>query len=370
MEQARRKGKLTNWQLFTLVFNSMLATGIYTIARTTLEQAGRDFWLSILLAVIFSLLQLTGMYLLSKRFPEQSLAEYAPEILGKWLGAAYLLGYFAIAMGLAIVVPRNFWAVVSAWVYRNTPQYALMLPLALVCWNVARRGVVVLSRISEMLFALSIPIIVMLLVPHNTFDFDYLLPVLDKGPLALVKGVLPAYFSMTGFDILLFVYPFTSRQRVLGTACLGVTSVGLIYAVNSMLVVGTLSPELTLLTTWPLQQYLNHFASAFLERIDIIVLVGWALQVIMTITIPLFIAGACLRGVFPRLSSRRATDIGLVVLLIGVLVPIRLPMQFLLQDYYSLAALFYAGLLPIGLWLLAIARRKGGQCDETHDNAA
>lgn len=365
-----RRGIITNFQLFTLIVNSMIATGIFTIARTTAEAAGRGFLIAIPLAGVFSLLQLAGMYLLGARFPEQSPAEYAPEILGKFFGYTFLLGYFVISLGLAIVVPRNFWLILVSWVQENTPQYAMMIPLALACWNVARRGVVVLSRMSEILFALSIPMFLIMAAPHTTFDFDNLRPILDKTPLDVLKGVLPAYFSMTGFDILLFVYPFTRRKKAFGIAGWGVMGVAVFYTVVSIMTVGTIGLELTLINTWPLQQYLNHFSFAFLERIDVVILIAWTIQVIMTITIPLYIAGACLRGVFPKLNSRRATDVCMLFLLVGILAPIRVPMQMQIQNIYSLAALGYVGLLPWALWLIALLRKKGVQSDAKQPDAA
>lgn len=361
MSSQRRRGKLTNFQLFSLVFNTAIATGVFTIARSTGDVAGRGFWAAILLAVLFSVLQLAGMYLLSRQFPDQSLPEYAPVILGRPLAAVYLFGYFLIAISLAVVVPRNYWLILSSWIFQRTPQWAFTVPLALVCWNVARRGLVVLSRISEMMLVLSVPALILLLIPHQSFDVDFLRPLLDKGPGDLLKGVLPAYFSMTGFDILLFAYPFSGRRRAFRTAALGVTVVGLVYTISSMLIVGTLGLELTLLNIWPLQQYLNHFNLNVVERLDVIFLILWTVQVCMTVMIPLFEAAACLRGIFPALGTQGATNLALLVLLAGLLLPTRLPAQVQLQNAYSLAALFYIGLLPPFLWLIAKLRGKGGE---------
>ncbi len=370
MNGTRRKGTITNFQLFTLVTNSMIATGVFTIARTTSEVAGRGFMLAIPLAGLLVLAQLFGMHLLNRRFPDQSPAEFAPIILGKWLGSAYLLGYFLVALSLSTLVPRNFWIVLNAWIFQDTPQYALLLPLALVCWNISRRGVVVLSRMSEILFVLSIPTLIIMIVPHQTFELEYLLPVLDKGPLDILKGVLPAYFSMTGFDIFLFAHPFTERQKSLRIAGAAILLTSVFYTLVSVMVIGTIGLELTLINTWPLQQYLNHFSFAFLERIDIIILILWSFQVITTAAIPLFIAGTCLRGIWPKLNSRRATDIALSILVAGLVLPIRLPSQMKLVDLYSYASMLYVGFFPFLLWTIALVRKKGGKLDAAKQDAA
>ncbi|MGI6358292.1 MAG: GerAB/ArcD/ProY family transporter [Bacillota bacterium] len=365
MRHNPRRNKVTNLQLFSLVLNVMVATGVFTISRTVGEVAGRGAILAIPLAGVLSLLQLLGMYLLGRRFPDQTLPEYAPEILGRPLAVAYLLGYFLLNMALAILVPRNFWLLLTAWIFRRTPPIAFFLPLALVCWNIARRGVVVLSRVSEMLLMLTLPLLLLLLLPHDSVDLDFLRPPLDRGAWQIVKGVLPAYFSMIGFDIFLFVFPFTQEKGALKAASLGMAAVTLFYTVSTLLVIGSLSLERTIISNWPLQTYVNNVAIGLFDRFDVIILMVWTWQVIMTITIPMFTAAACLRGVFPRLNSRRAADIALVVLLVALLAHVDLPRQMKALGLYSYMSLIYVGSLPLLLWLIAVLRKKkGGSRDD------
>jgi spore germination protein len=354
-----REGKLTSLQLYSLVVSSAAATGIFTIARTVGEEAGRSAILAVPLAGVLVFLQFLGMYGLARRFRKRTLPEYASDILGRPLAKAYLLGYVVVAMGLAIVVPRNYWIMLTAWVFQRTPQAAFMIPLALVCWNIARRGVVVLGRVTELVFLLGVPVILLMLSGINLVEPILLRPVVDRGISGLLQGVVPAYFSFTGFDIFLIVFPFSRQEKAVRVTAYAIGTLTLFYTMLTIAVIGSMGLELAIVDTWPLQHYLNNFTRMVVERLDVIVLIVWFFQVLLTVVIALFIACVCLRGLFPRLTSGSAANITASLLGISLLMPIYFPTQAILQELFSYASMLYAGFLPALLWLIAVLRRKG-----------
>ena len=359
MNERGRSGTVDQFQLFSLVVNVMVATGVFNIARVVGEKAGRGTPVAIILAGLLSLAQLSGMYLLSRRFPEQTLPEYAQSVLGKVPGALYLISYLILNLSLAVLIPRNFWILIDAWDL-HTPHRVLLGLLVLLGWSMARRGVVVLSRVSQVLLVLSIPAFLLIIWPHSGLDFDRIRPVLDRGPGELLTGVLPAYFAMTGFDVFLFVYPFSRRRRTFGVASLAVGSATLLYAISSVLTITSLSLERTLMLVWPLQNYLNDFSFTVVDRLDVIFLMLWLWQVTMSVAIPLFMATSCLRGLSAKLSGKTAADICGALLFIAAMMPIDLPTQTRLLDLYSHTAIVFTGSFPLVLWLIAVLRRKGG----------
>lgn len=181
MKERSRAGTVDQFQLFSLLVNVMVATGIFNIARVVGAEAGRGTPLAIMMAGLLSLGQLAAMYLLSRRFPDQTLPEYAQLVLGKVTGGVYLLSYLVLNLSLAILIPRNFWILIDAWDF-HTPHRILLGLLVLVGWSMSRRGVVVLSRVSGIMLLLSIPAFLLIVWPHAGLDFDRLRPVLDRAP--------------------------------------------------------------------------------------------------------------------------------------------------------------------------------------------
>lgn len=357
-----RKPVLTEWQLFCLVLNGMVGIGVFSLAREVGEAAGRSSLLAIPLAGLLAVLQVTSMYLLAKRFPEQTISEYAGQILGRFLGPVYLLGYALAAMTLTIVVSRSYWLLVSAWTLGKTPQLALLAPMILVCWNTARRGVVVTARKIELINYGGLILMFVLMLPVVPLDWDFVRPVLDNGVSGVLRGILPSIFALAGYDILLLVFPYVHSRRTLSVSIFAIALATLFYTVTTLFVLGVLGLEFALLSPWPLQLYLNRFASSVFERADVVFLIVWSFQIINIITISMYTAISCLVGIWPRrLDTRRAASFILLPILIGTALPIRSAMQRQLSSIYSLIALLYLGTLPFLLWLLAVLRGKKGE---------
>lgn len=355
-----RNNKLTNWQLFCLVLNGMVGIGVFSLAREVGAVAGKGALLAIPLSGSLVLVQLLGMQLLAGRFPQQTLREYACLILGPFLGKIYLLGYTVIVLGVAVLVLRSYWLLVSAWALLRTPQIAFLVPLVLVCWNTARRGLIVTARKVEFINYGGLALILVLMLPVLPLDGELVRPVLDTGVGGVLRGIFPTAYSLLGVDIMLIVFPFVKPKQALPVATAAVAVAVLFYTVITLYIFGTIGLELTVLTPWPLQAYLNRFASPIFERADVAFLIIWSFQIINIITINMFTATSCLRGVGSWLNEQRAALIVLVLLLIIVTIPVRFAGHAQLITVWSGAALVYLGILPFLLWLIAVVRGKRG----------
>lgn len=356
-----RKTVLTEWQLFCLVLNGIVGIGVFSLAREAGEAAGKGALLAIPLAgLLVVALQLVGMYLLASRFPQQPISEYAGQILGRFLGKIYLIGYALVALSLPIIISRSYWLLVSAWTLGRTPQIAFLAPLVLVCWNTVRQGLVVTARKVELINYGGLILMFVLMLPVVSLDWDLVRPVFDNGVRGVLRGIFPSMYSLIGADILLLVFPFVQSKRVFPIATTAVVLATVFYTVITLFIFGTLGLEFALITPWPLQLYLNRFAFSVFERADIAFLIVWSFQIINIITIHMYTATSCLRGAWPRLDAKGAALLVLALILIGVTAPVRTATQFQLVSIYSVVALLYLGTLPFLLWLIAVLRGKRG----------
>ena len=360
---------VTEWQLFCLVLNGIVATGVFSLARNTGEKAGAGALLAIPLAGTVMLVKLIGFYLLASRFPGQTLNEYSGQLLGPVVAKGYLLVYALLSVGFAISIPRAHFPIVSAWALRKTPQLAFMIPLVLVCWNVAKRGVVVTARVVETLNYGGLALMLLLMVPATPVDLDFVRPIFEKGIDGVLRGIIPSLYALAGSDVFLIVFPFTRSKRTfwIGTAALGLATV--FYTVTTLLIIGTLGLEFTLLSTWPLELYLNRFALAVFERLDVVFLITWTLQIISSTAIVMYVATSCLQGAFPKLKLGAVTFTILILALIGVSYPVS-SLESQIMSTYSLVGTAFLGVSPWLLWLLALLRgKRGGQVGEQEDAA-
>lgn len=366
----RHRQVLTGWQLFCLLVSSIVGTGVYSLARDVAEPAGAGGILSILLVGILMVISLLSLHLLASRFPGQTLNEYSGQILGPLLAKVYLLVYSFMSLGIAVSIPRAHFPVVSAWALGQTPQLVYILPFVLVCWNAAKRGAVVIARVVELLCYGTLPLMLLLMIPAVPFDPDFVRPILEKGMVGIIKGTLPALYSFAGFDIFLIVYPYVRAKRKFWIGAAGLGFVTLFYAVTTILIIGNLGLEFTLMSTWPLQSYLNRFALAVFERADVVFLIAWTFRIIDTTITVMYVAMSCLQGAFPRLKTGIVNFTILVLALAGGSYPVYSVLEAQIIGTYSLVAVAFLLLTPWLLWLIAVIRGKRGERSDEEKSAA
>ena len=369
MQDKPLKG-VSGWQLFCLVLNGMVGIGAFNLARQVGKVAGRGALLAIPLAGLVVIIQLTGMNSLASRFPTQTLNEYVGHIVGPFLAKVYLFVYAALATSSGIIVARSFWPLVSAWALENTPQAAVLVAMMLLCWNIARRGVVVTARMVELINYGGLALMIALLLPIVPINLDFLRPVTEQGFVTILRGIIPSVFALAGYDIFLVVFPFTRTRCRLLIAVAASSLATLFYTITTLLVLGSLGLDFAVTTVWPLQLYLNRLALAAFERADVVFLIVWSFQIINVIVISMYTGLSCLQGAFPRVTARKL-EFGLLMLsLAGVVLPVRFDLQTKLTVTYSMVAFFYQGFVPWVLWLVALLRGKGGEQVEQQKKAA
>lgn len=368
--QDKHRQVITGWQLFCLTLNGVVATGVFSLARDVAEVAGAGALVAIPLTGVVMLVKLVGIHLLANRFPEQTLNEYSYQLLGPVLAKVYLLIYGLLSLAVAISIPRAHFPLVAAWALGLTPKIAFMAPLAIVCWNVVKRGVVVTARVVEMFNYGGLALMLLLMVPVIPVDLDFVRPVFEQGPASIMRGIVPALFAFSGFDVYLIVFPYVRSKRKfwIGAAAVGMAT--LFYTVTTFLIIGNLGLEFTLLSTWPLQSYLNRFSLAVFERADVVFLIAWIFQVINATIVVMFVAVSCLQGTFPRVRPSFIHYLLLALSLAGVAYPIYSVLEAQIIGTYSLVAIAFLGGTPWLLWLLALLRgKRGGESDAQKDAA-
>jgi len=80
------QGKISGFQTIPMLINLVSATAVMIVPGITTSIAGRDAWITPILALIPTIYQayLTGN--LGKRFPNMTLIQYLEVILGTWIG--------------------------------------------------------------------------------------------------------------------------------------------------------------------------------------------------------------------------------------------------------------------------------------------
>ena len=92
------KEQITNSQAAVILVNYILAAGILTLPRTSVEKVKTpDVWITVILGGMIAMLVALIIVKLNQRFPGKTFYQYNQEIVGKWMGGFFsllVIGYF------------------------------------------------------------------------------------------------------------------------------------------------------------------------------------------------------------------------------------------------------------------------------------
>ncbi len=358
------EGRVTHKQLILLIALNRIIITITYLPSMNEPPANQDIWLSELLFFPLQLLVALPIYLLWKRFPNQSIIEYSQTIAGK---AGKLIGFLFITyilQSIAIALAQ-FGLFITSAVMPETPILFFYVTLVLICAYALQKGLEVISRLSEFIapiVLIAITSVSLLLV--KDMDLKKLTPVLENGLLPVLQGGL-IYTSRTvevlGLAMLLPYINNSKKVKMVFICSFALVTLYFVIISFPVLTVYELGERKSL--KFPFYSAIRLVSiPSFIERVESVHMAIWVLGTFIKISFLYYLTAL---GLSQLLNLR---DYKSLILPLGtIIIPLSLliaPSIVELQGFtsykiftgYSLSFLF---VLPFLLLLIAIIRKKG-----------
>ncbi|WP_251554060.1 GerAB/ArcD/ProY family transporter [Neobacillus muris] len=271
--------KISKIQALMLGISSVTVTGHLFYIPVIIYYAGRDSWISLLLATIPAILIGFTISFLAQRFKGQTLVEYSQLILGKWAGkllAIIFLGYFFHEITLDI---RGFGEFYTSAITPQTPILIYMTAIFIMAVYAVRSGLEVLARTNQAFLLFLIPIGVLAsILTQKDKDYKNFLPVMNNGWDSILLGTLSitaVYCSIFVLSMILsdvssakHLKKYTVMAMVIQTAMFIGPVTGVIAVFGEERAVGMYFPTF---------QLLRDIEIGTLERLDVIGVLLWSL---------------------------------------------------------------------------------------------
>ncbi|CAM3756249.1 GerAB/ArcD/ProY family transporter [Cohnella lubricantis] len=240
------------------------------------KPAGRDAWMSVLLALLAGLLLLAAVTLpIYRREPDSSLAELLLAYLGKWLGGAVTAAYMVYFAYQSVRNVREFGDWMLMYLLPTTPLGFVALVMMAVSAFAVYKGPEVFFRVA-LLIAPGVTLMYGLLYGpiffSDLFRPEELQPALEHGLRPVVMAALPTVVSFPFGEMVLFLMflKYGGRSSLTSrTTLLTFLFAGLLIVAANVLLIGVLGP-LADTSVIPLLQSAGLFK--MVERLDPIVL--------------------------------------------------------------------------------------------------
>ncbi|MFC4620546.1 endospore germination permease [Camelliibacillus cellulosilyticus] len=271
------KGKISTLQMAIVMYLMVGGTSILIIPSITAEKAGRDMWVTPMIASLSGFLLVWVAWKLFQLFPNQSIIGLSEKILSRPMGKilSFILLFFL--MHNAGLIIREYGEFIVGAFLPRTPLVVAMGSIVLVCAFAVRGGIEVIARSTEIFIPIIITfslIMTILVIPE--LDVKNILPLMENGWKPLVEGSVVPHIWFADFVLLTFLLPLlNNHKKALSRGMISVFALMITMVISSLIclfVMGTLTANLV----FPLYSVGRYISIAeFLEHLDAVVLAIW-----------------------------------------------------------------------------------------------
>ncbi|MBP3965806.1 GerAB/ArcD/ProY family transporter [Paenibacillus lignilyticus] len=316
------KGRISPLQLAFLMHPYILATLVLSAPSISMVTAGRDMWATPILAGLPACMIIGVMVALHLRYPNKTFIEYIETILGRYLGKSLALIYVVSIIYTNAMVLRQYGEFIATTFLIQTPMIVIVICLMIVCAYALYMGLEAWARAAQLLIPIALIIILaMLIIMIPDMKWKEMYPVMEYGPLPLLRGsILPASWFSQYFIISMFLpYLTKNKGKALKWSLISVASVTMtlvLINVSILFMFGNLSKAFN----YPFLVAVRYISlSDFLEHIESLLMATWLIGIFIKVTVN-FYGTVLWTAQFLKLPNYRTiiAPIGLLVILVSI----------------------------------------------------
>lgn len=355
-----KEASISSWQLYFFILQTQVGVGILSLPYKVHEAAGKDGWLSILLAGFFMQIAIAVIWLLCSRFPEKTLSDFSPLIVGRVIGLFINVLYVLFLFMVASQVLSVFLSITGDWAFPHTPPLVFAVIITAITIYLIKEDVRVIARFHVLMSFFLVAVLIVFIFMWKYLNVYYLLPIGSEGIKDILSGSEKAFFSLAGIECLLWLYPMTqadkkAKWKAAAGACLTVT---VMYTLLAICTYTYFSREKLTHVPEPVLYMIKSIELEIVERLDLIFLAFWAVFSITTFMSYLYLAS---RGAAKMVKAEHHKGavycLGLLIVPLAVYTGNDEHIQ-VLGDIISRAAMALLFAVPLFLLAVAVIRKK------------
>lgn len=355
------KDNLTDKQIGTLVYSTLVGYGIISLPKDITSYMGTTGWFSVILCgiiiIIFSIIIINIM----TTFRGKNFYQISSLLVGEKITTVFCIVYSIYCYIFYVIIPKGYTEIIKVTSYSNTPFWFFEMLIYIVCIYAVIKGIKTIGRLSE-IYALITFVGILgigILVSFegkiiNLFPIFYI-----KNIGNLIGGMYQSFLPFLGIECLFFMkydkQNNKSKQYVIS-----------IIAIIILLYIFIIEVCISVLGTQEVIRYnnlvltvLRSISSAYLEvstRLDGIFLILWTMKIILSCIIFGYGSALFLNLALKKKNSKYKNKIifilSLIAFLLGFLNVKISKLNSLLSVSTSIFGVFTAVLIPLSLFII------------------
>ncbi|XKK19952.1 spore germination protein [Bacillus sp. A17A.1] len=302
-------------QFIFIIHGAQVGTGILFLPRTLAQKSGTDGWLVLPLCFIFSTIASIAWIRIVHRYSNQMLNNKISEFARKLFNLIYI-AYFSF---YAWVVLLNGMLYIKGNLLPKTPDYLIIILFLIPTYLLVSQNVYVLGRYCEIVFYITIWILILFLIPLKEGSVLNMLPLFKNGIGGILKALPQGIFPFTGFEIVFCMYPYLKRkQDAIKGVVIANTITMIFYIFMTISCFIFFSPDEITSYNQPVLSILKIIEVSFLERFDLIIITVY-LFVVFTAWAPYIYASLlCISN----LTSQKKNNIHISIFFFAIILSV------------------------------------------------
>jgi len=270
-------GRISEAELIAMMMYTVMGTAFFFLPAVAAAFAGRDVWLTPILAVVAGFLVALFTGYLSSRFSGFNFFNWTEIILGKTGGKILQFFYVLWFLHVTSIIVNEFVYFVRIAFMPVTPPLVFSILLLILTGVAVYGGVEMIGRLAIVYLPVSIVISMgITLMAAGLYDFANLTPILERGIAPVLAGTFPPAGWRSEIFLGAMFFPFLKRPEkagwVLFRADLWIGFLLLVDALSVTLAFGDEAARLTL-PVYSLAREINLMH--FFQHMEALVLIMW-----------------------------------------------------------------------------------------------
>lgn len=273
-------------QITILIISALIGVGFTYLPNSTIEDAKQDGWMACIFGGIYPLYLIIMASYFSKVQPKENILELSKDCFGNIIGSilnAIFLTFFLFVLTAEISGFSNVF-VVYATSFLN--HYVVNAIAALIAAYVAFKGLKPLARLCEVIFYLTIILLILPLGALKEGSILNIMPVGSSGIMNIIKASKETSFFYTGAEVALLVYPFSNgSKKLLKYGVIGIAIVIIIYTWISFLTIYYFGIDISPKLLWPTIGLSDSIHIPIINSFRYIFISLWSLVILRCISV-------------------------------------------------------------------------------------
>lgn len=273
--------RINDKQIGRLLLGYTVGGTILTLPSVTARAFATAGWYML---IVFGLIFIGGGWLtarLVQKFPDETLAEFAPRLLGKPLGIALNIILILIFLVMVPFETRLMVEITNIAILPHAPSWFITGFFLLTVVYAVAKGLDTFVQVNEILIVTSIVIgAAVVLMGWQNFNKIHLLPFfyLEDFDLKHPEIFFGPGLAFFGYPILFYLAPFLrDAKKMVKPTVRSLVFITLLYSFFTLTVIGVFGVRETVNQGWPALELAKsvNFPGIFLERLDLVLILAW-----------------------------------------------------------------------------------------------